>query len=106
METHDAQAWLRERFQERFISRKCNVDWALHSPELNSFLYVGDLKDPPKPWNDWWTEGSNLSKNLGNPPNCNEFELLTILHDVLKFATNTVEPIESIFWKEHLMQSE
>ena len=39
--------WLRERFQERLISRKCNVKWAPHSPDLNppDFYLWGYLKD-------------------------------------------------------------
>ena len=39
--------WLRERFQERLISRKCDVEWATHSPDLNppDFDLWGYLKD-------------------------------------------------------------
>ena len=39
--------WLRERFQERLISRKCDVEWAPHSPDLNppDFYLWGYLKD-------------------------------------------------------------
>ena len=28
-------AWLRQRFEERLISRRCDVEWAPHSPDLN-----------------------------------------------------------------------
>ena len=28
-------AWLRERFDDRLISRRCDVEWAPHSPYLN-----------------------------------------------------------------------
>ncbi|KAK2715496.1 hypothetical protein QYM36_010191 [Artemia franciscana] len=28
-------AWLRQRFEERLITRNCDVEWALHSPDLN-----------------------------------------------------------------------
>ena len=40
-------AWLRQRFEERLISRRCNVEWALHSPDLNppDFYLWGFLKD-------------------------------------------------------------
>ena len=27
--------WLRKQFQERLISRKCDIEWAPHSPDLN-----------------------------------------------------------------------
>ena len=39
--------WLRERFQERPISRKCDVEWAPQSPDLNppDFYLWGYLKD-------------------------------------------------------------
>ena len=39
--------WLREPFQERLISRKCDVEWAPHSPNLNppDFYLWGYLKD-------------------------------------------------------------
>ena len=33
--TNDSLAWLRERFKERLISRKCEIEWAAHSPDLN-----------------------------------------------------------------------
>ena len=32
--------WLRERFQERLISRKCDVEWAPHSPDLNPQIFI------------------------------------------------------------------
>ena len=28
-------AWLRKRFDDKLISRRCDVEWAAHSPELN-----------------------------------------------------------------------
>ena len=36
-------AWLRQRFEERLISRRCDEEWAPHSPDLNPprFLSVG-----------------------------------------------------------------
>ena len=39
--------WLREQFQERLINRKCDVEWAPHSPDLNppDFYLWGYLKD-------------------------------------------------------------
>ena len=40
-------AWLRQRFEERLISRRCDVEWAPHSPDLNppDFYLWGFLKD-------------------------------------------------------------
>ena len=45
--SNNSLAWLRERFHERLISRKCEVEWAPHSPDLNPpdfYLWVY-LKD-------------------------------------------------------------
>ena len=41
--TNDSLAWLRERFKDKLISRKCEIEWAAHSPNLNPpyFLFVG-----------------------------------------------------------------
>ena len=33
--TNDSLAWLRERFKDRLISRKCEIEWVAHSPDLN-----------------------------------------------------------------------
>ena len=40
-------AWLREKFGKRLISRKAEVEWAPHSPDLNppDFFLWGFLKD-------------------------------------------------------------
>jgi hypothetical protein len=45
--TNDSLAWLRERFKDRLISRKCEIEWAAHSPDLNPpyFYLWGYLKD-------------------------------------------------------------
>ena len=45
--SNDSLVWLKERFQERLISRKCDVEWAPHSPDLNppDFYLWGYLKD-------------------------------------------------------------
>jgi hypothetical protein len=45
--TNDSLAWLRERFKDRLISRKCEIEWAVHSPDLNPpyFYLWGFLKD-------------------------------------------------------------
>ena len=40
-------AWLREWFDDRLISRRCDVEWAAHSPDVNPpdvYLW-GYLKD-------------------------------------------------------------
>ena len=39
--TNDSLAWLRERFKDRLISRKCEIEWAAQSPALNT--------PPPRP---------------------------------------------------------
>lgn len=40
-------AWLRQRFPDRLISRRCDPEWAPHSPDLNppDFYLWGYLKD-------------------------------------------------------------
>jgi hypothetical protein len=47
--TNDSLAWLRERFKDRLISRKCEIEWVAHSPDLNPpppyFYLWGYLKD-------------------------------------------------------------
>ena len=45
--TNDSLAWLRERFKDILISRKCEIEWTVHSPDLNPpYLYLwGYLKD-------------------------------------------------------------
>ena len=45
--TNDSLAWFRERFKDRLISRKCDIEWAVHSPDLNPpyFYLWGYLKD-------------------------------------------------------------
>ena len=45
--SNDSLVWLKERFQEGLISRKCDVEWAPHSPDLNppDFYLWGYLKD-------------------------------------------------------------
>ena len=39
--------WLRERYHDRLISRRCDVEWAADSPDLNppDFYLWGYLKD-------------------------------------------------------------
>jgi hypothetical protein len=38
--TNDSLAWLRERFKDRLISRKCEIEWAAHSPDLNPHIFI------------------------------------------------------------------
>jgi len=40
-------AWLQQRFPDRVISRRCDPQWSLHSPDLNppDFYLLGCLKD-------------------------------------------------------------
>ena len=44
---NETLAWLRQSFEERLISRRCDVEWAPHSPDLNhpDFYQWGFLKD-------------------------------------------------------------
>ena len=44
---NDSLAWLRERFKDRPIDRKCEIKWAAYSPDLNppDFYLWGYLKD-------------------------------------------------------------
>ena len=39
--------WLWQRFEDRLISRRCETEWAAHSPDLNppDFYLRGYLKD-------------------------------------------------------------
>jgi len=45
--SNETIAWLRQRFEGRLISRRCDVEWAPHSPDLNppDFYLWGYLKD-------------------------------------------------------------
>ena len=45
--SNDSLAYLRNRFPNRLISRRCAVEWAPHSPDLNppDFYLWGFLKD-------------------------------------------------------------
>jgi hypothetical protein len=38
--TNDSLAWLRERFKDRLISRKCEIEWAAHLPDLNPHIFI------------------------------------------------------------------
>jgi len=44
---NETLAWLKQRFEKRIISRRCNVEWAPHSPDLNTpdFYLWRFLKD-------------------------------------------------------------
>ena len=45
--SNELLAWLRQRFPDRLISRRCDPEWSPHSPNLNSpdFYLWGHLKD-------------------------------------------------------------
>lgn len=45
--SNESLTWLQERFPDRLISRRCNPEWAPHSPDLNppDFYLWGYLKD-------------------------------------------------------------
>ena len=98
-------AWLRERFDDRLISRMCDVEGAAHSPDLKPqiLLYVG-VSQGQCVWeqssNNRRNEGSNQTKYQANPQG-GMCETLTILRDVCKCAFNAEDNIWSTFWKEH-----
>ena len=98
--------WLRERFQERLIIRKCDVEWAPHSPDLNpqEFYLWGHL---------YWTMcirttlkqlvNSRLLLQLksGKYPERSACERLAILRNGCESVSNAEEVIWNIFWREH-----
>ena len=45
--SNETLQWLRKRFGDRLISRRCEIEWAPHSPDLNppDFYLWGYLKD-------------------------------------------------------------
>ena len=45
--SNESHAWLRRRFPDRLISRRCDPEWSAHSPDLNppDFYLWGYLKD-------------------------------------------------------------
>ena len=45
--SNESLAWLRQRFPDRLISRRCDPEWSPHSPDLNppDFYLWGYLKD-------------------------------------------------------------
>ena len=64
--------WLREQSQERLISRKCDIEWAPHSPDLNpqDFYLLGYLKDnvyQKNPQTIGELKAAIAAKNQGNP---------------------------------------
>ena len=38
--TNDSLAWLRELFKDRLISRKCEIEWAAHSPDFVGLINI------------------------------------------------------------------
>jgi hypothetical protein len=38
--TNVSLALLRERFKDRLISRKCEIEWAAQSPDLNPHIVI------------------------------------------------------------------
>ena len=61
--------WLRQRFEDRFISMRCDVEWAPHSPDLTpaDFYLWGYLKDRVYDPDNRWLEHSNYSHDRGIP---------------------------------------
>ena len=108
--TNDSLAWLRERFKDRLISRKCEIEWAAQSPDLNPrppppHIFICGvisrlicMRTILKQFVNWrqrsqQRSGKSLRKNV-----C---ESLTILRDVCKCAFNAEDAMWSTFWKEH-----
>jgi hypothetical protein len=54
--TNDSIAWLRERFKDRLIIRKCEIEWAAHSPDLNPpyFYLITPLVSSDYPFSIFW----------------------------------------------------
>ena len=92
-------AWLTERFDDRLISRRCDLEWAAHSPDLNPpylFYLWGYLKDNVH-GNNHQTIGELKAAITGKIRQIPKEESLTILHDVFKCAINAEDIIWSTF---------
>jgi hypothetical protein len=103
--TNDSLAWLRERFKDRLIIRKCEIEWAAHSPDLNPpyFYLWGYLKDNVYE-NNPQTIGelkAAITAKIRESHRRNVCESLTIFRDVCNYAFNADDAIWSTFWKEH-----
>ncbi|GFO30707.1 transposable element tc3 transposase [Plakobranchus ocellatus] len=70
--SNESLTWLRQRFPDRLISRRCDPEWAPHSPDLNpphfylwgylkDNVYINNPPDNPRP------QGSDHSKNQADP---------------------------------------
>jgi len=64
---NESLAWLQQRFPDRLISRRCDLQWSLHSPDLNppDFYLWGYLKCMATTPDYPWPEGSNKSNPKG-----------------------------------------
>ena len=100
--------WLRQRFEDRLISRRCDIEWEPHSPSLNppDFYLWGYLKDRVYK-NNCQTVGDlncwrqQLQPGSGRSSYRNVFVLLTILYATCKCACSAKGVIWNIFWIEH-----
>jgi hypothetical protein len=99
--TNDSLAWLRERFKDRLISRKCEIEWAVHSPDLNPpyFYLWGYLKDNVYENNPQIIGElkAAITAKIREIPKKECVESLTILRDVCKCAFNAEDTIWSTF---------
>ena len=64
---NESLAWLQQRFPDRLISRRCDLQWSPHSPDLNppDFYLWGYLKCMATTPDYPWPEGSNKSNPKG-----------------------------------------
>jgi hypothetical protein len=101
--TNDSLAWLRERFKDRLISRKCEIEWVAHSPDLNPpphiFICGGIsrimcMRTILKQLVNWRKQSQQRS---GKSLRRNVCESLTILRDACKCTFNAEDAIWSTF---------
>ncbi len=102
--TNDSLAWFRERFKDRLIDRKCQIEWAAQSPDLNPNMFICGgisrimcMRTILKQLVNWRQQSQQKS---GISLRRNVCESLTIVRDVCKYAFNVDDAIWSTFWKE------
>jgi hypothetical protein len=103
--TNDSIAWLRERFKDRLISRKCEIEWAAHSPDLNPpyfylWRYLKDNVHGNNPQSIGELKAAITAK-IREIPKEECVRVIDNLRDVCKCAFNAEDAIWSTFWKEN-----
>ena len=91
-------AWLRERFDDRLISRRCDVEWAAHSPDFQfTDVYLWGYHKDNVYENNPQTTGELKAAITGKIRQIPKEECVTILRDVCKCAFNAEDNIWSTF---------